>query len=255
MPCSTELLKALVGERGMFTAVGDDDQIHLRLARRDRGNLGACRPTTRRSGHPAGAELPLHRRHPARGQQRHRQQPQDLREALEQYGDGDRSRCWVRWRRAEAERRRASRRCAATAKAPNFSDFAILYRANHQARVFEQALRRASSLGLRRPELLRPRRIRDLCAWLLLAGQSGRRPHASCAPSRRPSAASVTRRWARWASSRPSGSAACSRRSLPVAQLRALDPRHRLAARVWPLRERPGVPRPARRGHGPPVRS
>jgi ATP-dependent DNA helicase Rep len=52
----------------------------------------------------------------------------------------------------------------------NWSDFAILYRANHQARVFEQALRRANipykvSGG---QSFFDRAEIKDLCAWLRL---------------------------------------------------------------------------------------
>ncbi|WP_374593625.1 UvrD-helicase domain-containing protein, partial [Aquabacterium sp.] len=52
----------------------------------------------------------------------------------------------------------------------NWSDFAILYRANHQARIFEQALRRANipykvSGG---QSFFDRAEIKDLCAWLRL---------------------------------------------------------------------------------------
>ncbi|MDP1244366.1 3'-5' exonuclease, partial [Klebsiella pneumoniae] len=58
----------------------------------------------------------------------------------------------------------------ADGKGPNFKDFAILYRANHQARVFEQALRRAQipykvSGG---QSFFDKAEIKDLCAWLRL---------------------------------------------------------------------------------------
>jgi ATP-dependent DNA helicase Rep len=51
-----------------------------------------------------------------------------------------------------------------------FRDFAILYRANHQARVFEQALRKAQipykvSGG---QSFFDRAEIKDLCAWLRL---------------------------------------------------------------------------------------
>ena len=51
-----------------------------------------------------------------------------------------------------------------------FSDFAVLYRANHQARVFEQALRKAQipykvSGG---QSFFDRAEIKDLCAWLRL---------------------------------------------------------------------------------------
>ena len=59
---------------------------------------------------------------------------------------------------------------ASGAVSVNWSDFAILYRANHQARVFEQALRRANipykvSGG---QSFFDRAEIKDLCAWLRL---------------------------------------------------------------------------------------
>ncbi len=58
----------------------------------------------------------------------------------------------------------------ATASTVAYRDFAVLYRANHQARVFEQALRRAAipyrvSGG---QSFFDRAEIRDLCAWLRL---------------------------------------------------------------------------------------
>jgi ATP-dependent DNA helicase Rep len=59
---------------------------------------------------------------------------------------------------------------AAGATAIEFKDFAVLYRANHQARVFEQALRKAAipykvSGG---QSFFDRAEIKDLCAWLRL---------------------------------------------------------------------------------------
>ncbi len=57
-------------------------------------------------------------------------------------------------------------------------DFAILYRANHQARVFEKALRRANIAvqGVGRAELLRPRRDQGPVRLAAAARQQRRRP-------------------------------------------------------------------------------
>ena len=59
---------------------------------------------------------------------------------------------------------------APTAWAQDWKDFAVLYRANHQARVFEQALRKAQipykvSGG---QSFFDRAEIKDLCAWLRL---------------------------------------------------------------------------------------
>jgi hypothetical protein len=72
-----ELLKLLVGERGRFTAVGDDDQSIYGWRGATLDNLRKLPqdyPTA--EGGQAGAELPLHQRHPARRQQRHPAQSQ-----------------------------------------------------------------------------------------------------------------------------------------------------------------------------------
>ena len=168
-----ELLKALVGERGTFTAVGDDDQSiygwrgatidNLKRLPQDYPALQADR---------AGAELPLHRPHPARRERGHRAQPEAVREeAVERVRrrrPGARDR--VRRRGARGRARGGAHPGAARRGAPSFADFAILYRANHQARVFEQKLRAAQipykvSGG---QSYFDRAEIKDLCAWLRL---------------------------------------------------------------------------------------
>ena len=58
-------------------AVGDDDQSHLRLPRRQRRQHGRLRARLQgRARDPPGAELPLARQHPRRRQRADRQQPQ-----------------------------------------------------------------------------------------------------------------------------------------------------------------------------------
>jgi ATP-dependent DNA helicase Rep len=76
-----EVLKLLVGgnvaERARFTAVGDDDQSIYGWRGATLDNLKKLpHRLPHAQGHQAGAKLPLHQRHPARGQQRDRPQPQ-----------------------------------------------------------------------------------------------------------------------------------------------------------------------------------
>ena len=174
-----ELLKALVEHRttphGLFTAVGDDDQSIYGWRGATIDNLQApAAGLPAAEGDRAGAELPLHRPHPARGQPRDREQPEDLREEAVERVRRRRAGARGRVRRRGARGRArggahpgAARRRAAQVK---FSDFAILYRANHQARVFEQKLRAAQipykvSGG---QSFFDRAEIKDLCAWLRL---------------------------------------------------------------------------------------
>jgi ATP-dependent DNA helicase Rep len=72
-----EVLKLLVGERGRFTAVGDDDQSIYGWRGATLDNLKKLpQDFPQPQGHQAGAELPVHQRHPARRQQCDRTQPQ-----------------------------------------------------------------------------------------------------------------------------------------------------------------------------------
>ena len=125
------------------------------------------------------------------------------------------------------------------------SDFAVLYRANHQARVFEQTLRAAQipykvSGG---QSFFDRAEIRDLCAWLRLLVNKDDDPaflRAVTTPKRGighqtlASLGEFARKW------KTSLFEALFADSLGTALQRAA---RRLAARVRPLRERPRVPR------------
>jgi ATP-dependent DNA helicase Rep len=169
-----ELLKALVGERGTFTAVGDDDQSiygwrgatidNLRRLPQDfpKLKLIALEQNYRSTGHILRAANHVIAGNPKLFEKK-------LWSAL---GDGEP----VRVLECDGEEHEAERAVAriqslraadATCK---FSDFAVLYRANHQARVFEQKLRAAQipykvSGG---QSFFDRAEIKDLCAWLRL---------------------------------------------------------------------------------------
>jgi len=169
-----ELLKALVGERGMFTAVGDDDQSIY-------GWRGATIENLRRlpQDYPALKVIPLEQNYRSTGAILRAANnviagnPKLFEKKLwSEYGDGEP----IALLEADGEEHEAERAVAriqqlrADGKGPAFKDFAILYRANHQARVFEQALRRAQipykvSGG---QSFFDRAEIKDLCAWLRL---------------------------------------------------------------------------------------
>ena len=169
-----ELLKALVGERGMFTAVGDDDQSIY-------GWRGATIENLKRlpADYPALKVIPLEQNYRSTGAILRAANnviagnPKIYEKKLwSEYGDGDP----ISLLECDGEEHEAERAVAriqalrGDGKAPNFSDFAILYRANHQARIFEQALRRAQipykvSGG---QSFFDRAEIKDLCAWLRL---------------------------------------------------------------------------------------
>ena len=183
-----ELLKALVEhpddrQRGLFTAVGDDDQSiygwrgatidNLRRLAQDfpKLKLIALEQNYRSTGHILRAANHVISSNPKLFEKK-------LWSAL---GDGEPVRVLeCDGEEHEAERavaRIQSLRAAQTAGAEahggaalKFSDFAILYRANHQARVFEQKLRAAQipykvSGG---QSFFDRAEIKDLCAWLRL---------------------------------------------------------------------------------------
>ena len=169
-----DLLKALVGGRGLFTAVGDDDQsiygwrgatidnlkrlpldypklklIALEQNYRSTGNI------LRAANHVIAANPKIF--------------PKKLWSA---FGDGEP----VRVVECDGEEHEAERAVTSIQARRSeggqvkFSDFAVLYRANHQSRVIEQKLRAAAipykvSGG---QSFFDRAEIRDLCAWLRL---------------------------------------------------------------------------------------
>ena len=169
-----ELMKRLVGTAGHFTAVGDDDQSIY-------GWRGATLDNLRRlpQDYPALKVIKL--------EQNYRSTSAILRAAnnvigpnpklfpkrlFSELGEGEP----VRVVDCDHEAHEAERAVARiqglrqTSTAKEWRDFAILYRANHQARVFEQALRRAQipykvSGG---QSFFDRAEIKDLCAWLRL---------------------------------------------------------------------------------------
>jgi ATP-dependent DNA helicase Rep len=169
-----ELLKLLVGERARFTAVGDDDQSIY-------GWRGATLDNLKRlpQDFPELKVIKL--------EQNYRSTSAILRAAnnvigpnpklfqktlWSELGEGEPVRV-VDCDNEEHEAERAVARILslrANSQHKEWRDFAILYRANHQARVFEQSLRRAQvpykvSGG---QSFFDKAEIRDLCAWLRL---------------------------------------------------------------------------------------
>jgi ATP-dependent DNA helicase Rep len=169
-----EVLKLLVGERGRFTAVGDDDQSIY-------GWRGATLDNLRR--------LPLD--YPnlkvVKLEQNYRSTSAILRAAnnvigpnpklfpktlFSELGEGEP----VRIVDADNEEHEAERVVAriqstrANGLGKDWKEFAVLYRANHQARIFEQSLRKAQipykvSGG---QSFFDRAEIKDLCSWLRL---------------------------------------------------------------------------------------
>jgi ATP-dependent DNA helicase Rep len=168
-----ELLKALVGERGIFTAVGDDDQSiygwrgatieNLKRLPQDypRLKLIALEQNYRSTGHILRAANAVISHNPKLFEKK----------LWSEFGDGDPVKL-VECDGEEHEAERAVARIQAlrSAGGVRFGDCAVLYRANHQARVFEQKLRAAQipykvSGG---QSYFDRAEIKDLCAWLRL---------------------------------------------------------------------------------------
>ena len=169
-----ELLKLLVGERARFTAVGDDDQSIY-------GWRGATLDNLKRlpQDYPELKVIKL--------EQNYRSTSAILRAANNVIGPNPKlfpKTLWsdlgegepVRVVDADNEDHEAERAVAriqslrSNSQHKEFRDFAILYRANHMARSFEQSLRRAQipykvSGG---QSFFDKTEIRDLCAWLRL---------------------------------------------------------------------------------------
>lgn len=177
-----ELLKLLVGERGRITAVGDDDQSiygwrgatldNLRKLPQDFPNLKVVKLEQNYRSTSAILRAANNVIQP---------NPKLFPKTLfSELGEGEPVRV-VDCDNEEHEAERAvariqSIRASAEGNAgvaglgKDWKDFAILYRANHQARVLEQALRKAQipykvSGG---QSFFDRAEIRDLCAWLRL---------------------------------------------------------------------------------------
>jgi ATP-dependent DNA helicase Rep len=169
-----ELLKLLVGERGRFTAVGDDDQSIY-------GWRGATLDNLRRlpQDYSALKVVKLEQNYRSTGailraannviQPNPKLFPKTL---FSELGEGEPVRI-VDCDNEEHEAERIVARIQSTRAnglGKDWKEFAVLYRANHQARVFEQALRKAQipykvSGG---QSFFDRAEIRDLCAWLRL---------------------------------------------------------------------------------------
>jgi ATP-dependent DNA helicase Rep len=174
-----ELLKALVDHpddrrRGHFTAVGDDDQSIY-------GWRGATLDNLKRlpQDFPSLKVIPLEQNYRSTGHilraanavisGNPKLYPKTLWSAL---GDGEP----VRVLECDGEEHEAERAVAfiqsirGQGGASRLADFAVLYRANHQARVFEQKLR-AAQIPYRvsgGQSFFDRAEIKDLCAWLRL---------------------------------------------------------------------------------------
>ena len=169
-----ELLKALVGTRGVFTAVGDDDQSIY-------GWRGATIANLKRlpQDYPALVVIALEQNYRSTGNILRAanaviaKNPQVFEKKLwSEFGDGDP----VKLSEADNEEHEAERAVSrfqslrAADPRVRYADCAVLYRANHQARVFEQKLRAAQipykvSGG---QSYFDRAEIKDLCAWLRL---------------------------------------------------------------------------------------
>ncbi len=176
-----ELLKALTGSRQAFTAVGDDDQSiygwrgatieNLKQLPQDYPALKviALEQNYRSTGHILCAANAVIAGNPKIFEKK----------LWSDLGDGEP----VRLLECDGEEHEAERAVAriqslrggqsggvTSGAALKFSDFAVLYRANHQAKVFEQKLRAAQipykvSGG---QSYFDRAEIKDLCAWLRL---------------------------------------------------------------------------------------
>jgi ATP-dependent DNA helicase Rep len=168
-----ELMKLLLGERGIFTAVGDDDQSiygwrgatidNLKRLPQDYPKLKviALEQNYRSTGAILRAANHVIARNP-------KLYPKKLWSA---FGDGDPvALLECDGEEHEAERAVARIQALRSGTGAKLAHFAVLYRANHQARVFEQKLRAAQlpykvSGG---QSYFDRAEIKDLCAWLRL---------------------------------------------------------------------------------------
>jgi ATP-dependent DNA helicase Rep len=166
-------MKLLAGERGLFTAVGDDDQSIY-------GWRGATVDNLKRlpADYPRLKVIPLEQNYRSTGSILRAanavigHNPKLFEKKLwSALGDGDAVAVVESDDEThEAERALARIESLREATAAEHREFAVLYRANHQAKVFEKALRKANipykvSGG---QSFFDRAEIRDLCAWLRL---------------------------------------------------------------------------------------
>ncbi|PXW95909.1 ATP-dependent DNA helicase Rep [Sphaerotilus hippei] len=174
-----ELLKAIVGSDGVFTAVGDDDQSIY-------GWRGATIDNLKRLPHdyPRLKVIPLEQNYRSTGAILNAANnvialnPKIFQKKLwSEFGEGEPVRV-VECDHEEHEAERAVARIqgivanatGAYTGTTEWKDFAILYRANHQSRKLEEALRKAQipykvSGG---QSFFDRAEIKDLCGWLRL---------------------------------------------------------------------------------------
>ena len=174
-----ELLKALVGEQGIFTAVGDDDQSIY-------GWRGATIENLKRlpQDYPNLKVIPLEQNYRSTGailtaaNNVIALNPKIFQKKLwSEFGQGEPVKV-IECDQEEHEAERAAARILAIRAntagehtgSTEWRDFAILYRANHQSRKLEEALRKAQipykvSGG---QSFFDRAEIKDLCAWLRL---------------------------------------------------------------------------------------
>ena len=167
-----EMLKLLAGERGSFTAVGDDDQSIY-------GWRGATIDNLRRLpvDYPKLKVIALEQNYRSTGSILAAanavigHNPKLFEKKLwSDLGAGDPVSVIECDDEAHEADRVVARIESLRSAGASFKDIAVLYRANHQARVFEQALRKAGipykvSGG---QSFFDRAEIRDLCAWLRL---------------------------------------------------------------------------------------
>ena len=180
-----EMLKSLAGERALFTAVGDDDQSIY-------GWRGATIDNLKRlpQEYPTLKVIALEQNYRSTGNILRAanmvigNNPKLFEKKLwSAFGDGEpvrivecdneeheAERVVTRFQSLRGGNAAAASSGMAAGAAVEFKDFAVLYRANHQARVFEKALRKAGmpykvSGGT---SFFDRAEIKDLCAWLRL---------------------------------------------------------------------------------------
>ena len=167
-----ELMKLIAGPRGRFTAVGDDDQSIY-------GWRGATVENLKRlpADYPALKVIPLEQNYRSTGSILAAanavigHNPKLFEKKLwSELGSGDPVALVECDDEAHEAERAVARIESLRGAGASFGDVAVLYRANHQARVFEQALRKAGipykvSGG---QSFFERAEIRDLCAWLRL---------------------------------------------------------------------------------------